>query len=134
MPTPAETARRELLSRLARMPMFAGLDGASLSDLADAMQWLALPGGATLFDQGEDSDALYVLLHGRLAAVHIGGDGQSRALGAIAPGECAGEIGLITGQPRFSASARRSRFASGAPVALRSPSGRVTGVCERALA
>lgn len=100
MPTPAETARRELLSRLARMPMFAGLDGASLSDLADAMQWLALPGGATLFDQGEDSDALYVLLHGRLAAMHFGGEGQSRALGGIAPGECAGEIGLITGQPR----------------------------------
>jgi len=96
----AESARRELLSRLARLPLFAGLDGASLSDLADAMQWLALPGGSTLFEQGETSDSLYVLLFGRLAAVRTGADGQLRTLGSVAPGECVGEIGLITGDVR----------------------------------
>ena len=37
--------RRELLIRLAKLPLFAGLDATSLSDLADAMNWLALPGG-----------------------------------------------------------------------------------------
>ena len=100
MRTPDQSARRELLTRLATLPLFAGLDASSLADLADAMLWLALPGGATLFEQGEDSDALYVLLHGRLAAVRTGSDGHPRSVGAIAPGECAGEIGLITRQPR----------------------------------
>lgn len=100
MLTAAQSARRELLIRLSRMPLFTGLDAQTLGDLADAMQWLALPGGASLFEQGEESDALYVVLHGRLAAVRTGEDGQTRALGGIAPGECAGENGLITRQPR----------------------------------
>jgi NTE family protein len=92
--------RRELLIRLAKLPMFAGLDASSLSDLADAMNWLALPGGTTLFEQGEVSDSLYVLLYGRLAAIRTGDDGVARALGCVAPGECVGEIGLITQSPR----------------------------------
>ena len=96
----AELARRELLIQLATMPLFAGLDAGSLSDLADAMNWLALPGGAPLFEQGEESDALYVLLYGRLAAVRISLDGSKRTLGCVAPGECVGEIGLITGDVR----------------------------------
>jgi NTE family protein len=92
--------RRELLTRLAKLPLFAGLDAGSLSDLADAMNWLALPGGVTLFEQGEGSDALYVLLYGRLAAVRTSEDGVKRSLGCVAPGECVGEIGLITQSPR----------------------------------
>ncbi len=96
----AELARRELLIQLATMPLFAGLDASSLSDLADAMNWLALPGGATLFEQGEESDSLYVLLYGRLAAVRVSLDGSKRTLGCVAPGECVGEIGLITGDVR----------------------------------
>lgn len=95
-----DSTRRELLTQLATLPLFAGLDAGGLSDLADAMQWLALPGGAGLFEQGEESDSLYVLLYGRLAAVRTSSDGQARPLGCVAPGECVGEVGLITRQPR----------------------------------
>jgi CRP-like cAMP-binding protein len=56
------SARRDLLTRLAASPLFAGLDTASLTELANAMQWVRLPGGEVLFDQNEDSDALYLLL------------------------------------------------------------------------
>ena len=92
--------RREVLTRLARQPLFAGLDAKSLMDLADAMQWLALPGGARLFEQGDESDALYVLLLGRLAATRTREDGSIRWLGCIAPGESVGEAGLIAREPR----------------------------------
>jgi NTE family protein len=95
-----DLARRELLLRLAALPMFAGLDAPSLSDLADTMEWIALPGGAELFAQGEVSDALYVLLHGRLAASRRDEEGRVRPLGAVTPGECVGETGLIAGEPR----------------------------------
>jgi NTE family protein len=95
-----DPARRELLLRLAALPLFAGMDAHTLSDLADTMEWLALPGGAELFAQDEASDALYVLIHGRLAASRRDDDGRVRALGAIAPGECVGETGLIAGEPR----------------------------------
>ena len=100
MQSESESARRALLSRLAALPLFAGLDAGSLADLADAMQWLLLPGGETLMTQGEPSDALYLLLYGRLAAIRRGEDGSDRNLGTVAPGECVGEVGLMTNQPR----------------------------------
>ena len=95
-----DPARRELLLRLAALPLFAGLDANTLSDLADAMEWLALPGGALLFAQGDVSDALYVLIHGRLVASRTDDEGRVRVLGAATPGESVGETGLISGEPR----------------------------------
>ena len=94
------SARRDLLTRLAASPLFAGLDTASLTELANAMQWVRLPGGEVLFEQNEESDALYLLLYGRLAASRILDDGQVRPMGTIGPGECVGEIGLIGQVPR----------------------------------
>jgi NTE family protein len=95
-----DPARRELLLRLAALPLFAGLDAQTLGDLADTMEWLVLPGGAELFAQGDVSDALYVVVHGRLAASRRDDEGRVRPLGAVAPGECVGETGLIAGEPR----------------------------------
>lgn len=92
--------RHELLQRLAALPLFAGMDAATLSDLADHMEWLAVPGGETLFAQGEDSDALYLLIHGRLAASRRDDEGNLRFLGGVGPGESVGETGLITGEVR----------------------------------
>ncbi|MGH8028510.1 MAG: patatin-like phospholipase family protein, partial [Arenimonas sp.] len=94
------SARRDLLTRLAASPVFAGLDSATLTALANAMQWVRLPGGENLFEQGEESDALYLLLYGRLAANRINDEGQLRPVGTIGPGECVGEIGLIGQVPR----------------------------------
>lgn len=95
-----DPARRELLLRLVALPLFSGLDAHTLSDLADTMEWLVLPGGAELFGQDEPSDALYVLVHGRLTAQRRDEEGKVRALGAVMPGECVGETGLIAGEPR----------------------------------
>ncbi len=95
-----ELARRELLLRLAALPLFAGMDAHSLGDLADRMEWLALPGGAVLFAQNDASDALYILIYGRLAASKTDDEGRVRALGAVTPGECVGETGLIAAVPR----------------------------------
>ena len=95
-----DAARRDLLLRLAALPLFVGMDAHTLGDLADGMQWLALPGGAVLFAQDDVSDALYILVHGRLAASKVNEEGRVRPLGAVAPGECVGETGLIAGVPR----------------------------------
>ena len=94
------SARRDLLTRLASSPLFKGLDASSLSELASAMQWMRLPGGERLFEQGEESDALYLLLYGRLAAVRVRDDGSTIPVGTVGPGECVGEIGLIGSIPR----------------------------------
>lgn len=51
----AETplARRDLAEDLARVPLFAALDPATLRAVAAGMDWFSLPGGATLFEAGE---------------------------------------------------------------------------------
>jgi predicted acylesterase/phospholipase RssA len=61
-------------------------------------------GGHWLFRQGEHADALYFLVRGRLQ-VWIEPDAgkedqESRLVGEITPGECVGEIGLLTGGVR----------------------------------
>src|SRR5690606_10097790 len=61
-----DPAQRTLAQRLTTLPLFVGLEHAALEALVAELEWLALPGGTLLFDQGEAPDALYVLLYGRL--------------------------------------------------------------------
>jgi NTE family protein len=100
MSSRAETIRRRVLAALAEQPLFAGMSGAALSALGDQIEWFALGGGRLLFDQGEDSDGMYLLVHGRLSASRRQRDGNIRALGTIAAGETVGETGLLAGEPR----------------------------------
>ena len=94
----AQAERRGLLSTLAEWPLFAGMDASALSALADELQSVCVPGGGMLFEQGDDADSLYLLLHGRMAAIRRDDDGRRRMLGTVTPGECVGETGLIAGE------------------------------------
>ena len=58
--------------------------------------------GDVLFDAGEPSDALVVVLSGRIE-IFDRSDGGETAIRTTGPGEFAGELGLLTGQTRFSA-------------------------------
>ncbi|MBK7251039.1 MAG: patatin-like phospholipase family protein [Gammaproteobacteria bacterium] len=98
----AETplARRDLAEDLARVPLFAALDPATLRAVAAGMDWFSLPGGATLFEAGESPDSLYVVLSGCLVASVIAPDGFRRLVGRIGAGETVGELALISGSVR----------------------------------
>lgn len=85
---------------LRSLPLFMHLDEDSLEELADELEWFALPGGAKLFDQGEASDSLYVLKSGSLGAFKPDGTGADQLDGIVAAGETVGELGLIVDQPR----------------------------------
>jgi NTE family protein len=82
------------------LPLFRDLDPALLDALTEAIEWLALPGGTTLFDDGDLPDALYFVVNGTLGAYQTTPDGHRRLVGRIASGETVGEMGLITGNPR----------------------------------
>lgn len=89
-----------VLTRLARLPLFASLGYELRTALINQMQWLAMPAGTVLYEQGDAPDALYVLLHGRLALSRRDGRGRECASGWIVPGETVGEFALIADQPR----------------------------------
>ena len=70
--------------------------------LLEQLETQVLRGGEWLFRQGDEGDALYFLVRGRLQAWVEPEDTseQPRLLGEIVPGESVGEVGLISGEPR----------------------------------
>jgi NTE family protein len=97
---PEETVlmRSDLRIVLGALPLFNGLDEEILKDIALEVDWLSLPGGATLFETGEDSDALYIVLSGCLAV--FAAPERKQGLGRVLAGDTVGEMGLISGRPR----------------------------------
>ena len=65
----------------------------------DGVESFALPGGASLLEEGETSDSLYMLRTGRLAAIRRRREGAPQLLNFISPGEGVGEISLLGGVP-----------------------------------
>jgi len=61
--------------------------------------WFSLPGGRTLFRQGDTPDQLYFLRTGRLGAFRKEPGQETQFLGVIRPGEPAGEMALIADVP-----------------------------------
>ncbi len=72
--------------------------------LLEELEILHLSGGEWLIRQGEEGDALYLLVQGRLRAVvkNPGATNEEEPvfLGEIVPGDSVGEISLLTGHPR----------------------------------
>lgn len=80
--------------------LFAGLDAGALADLKAELELRLLRGGETLMRQGEASDALYVVISGRLRVVREQEGGESSTVYELRRGQSVGELGLIVGEPR----------------------------------
>lgn len=61
--------------------------------------WFSLPGGAPLYEAGEEADQFYLLRTGRLGAFRHQEGHETQFLGVIRPGEPAGEMALVAGAP-----------------------------------
>ncbi|MGL6290448.1 MAG: patatin-like phospholipase family protein [Silanimonas sp.] len=79
--------------------VFGALEPGLVASLMPRLATLELVGGAVLMREGESSDALYLVLSGRLLATRHEA-GAEHALGEIGRGEPIGEMGVITGAPR----------------------------------
>ena len=86
---------------LAQTLLGHGLDAVALERLASLLQPLTLPAGARVFQRGDASDALYVVMDGQVAIVLPGQAGAAaQRLVSFAPGAVFGEVGLLRGQLR----------------------------------
>ncbi|WP_233523438.1 patatin-like phospholipase family protein [Dyella solisilvae] len=81
---------------LRRSDVFGHLEDEALAALASELQWFSLPGGRTLFHQGDPADALYLVVSGSLG-VFVG---PTEWVRLVAAGDSVGEVGLITGEGR----------------------------------
>ena len=80
--------------------LFGTLGEAILDELQSELEWLHLASGETLFRQGDPSDALYIVINGRLTITVEDADGRVSLVGEVSRGESVGETGLLTGVPR----------------------------------
>lgn len=80
--------------------LLGDLDDAVLQDLEEELTLQFLPSGETLMRQEDESNALYILISGRLRVVHDYDTPQEKTLYEMGRGQTVGEMGLITGSRR----------------------------------
>ena len=82
-----------------KLPAFQGLTPSTLASIADKMwaeQYLA---GVIVIRDGKPGDKLFLIRHGELEVLIGAGSGQQR-VATLKPGDCFGEMSLMTGAPR----------------------------------
>ncbi len=78
------------------LTLFHGLDAAQVASVAAGCRTTRLSRDEALFEQGDASRALFILLEGRVSIIV----GQGREpLGQVGAGDTVGEVSLITGEP-----------------------------------
>jgi CRP/FNR family transcriptional regulator len=82
--------------------MFDGLDDEGARALGCQMAEVKLPRGEHLFMEGDDGDAMYVVLDGKMKLTRAASDGRENLLSVIGPGEMFGELSLFDPRPRTS--------------------------------
>jgi CRP-like cAMP-binding protein len=83
---------------LAATPLFAGLPQEALEALVEHLQLISLDPDEVLFHEGDDGDALYVIVEGEVA---VSAEGPPRVeMARMGPGQFLGEVALMTDQPR----------------------------------
>lgn len=79
---------------------FAGLGAAALADLGSRGSERRYAAGNFLMHQGGPSDALYVLLEGRVRVTVVDADGGELLLDLLGPGDTVGELSVVDGGMR----------------------------------
>ena len=84
---------------LQEIPIFGGIDVASLAYLIDHAEHIQIGEGETLFKEGDLDNSVYVLEQGRVA-IYRTYQGRQYKLRELAEGDCLGEMALIDCKPR----------------------------------
>nr|POF04889.1 lysophospholipase nte1 [Quercus suber] len=65
-----------------------------------ALEWVQVNAGQTIYRQNDESDAIYIVLNGRLRAIQEGRDGKMKVIGEYGQGESVGELEVLTESTR----------------------------------
>ncbi len=79
--------------------LMGSTDQAIVQQVVDRVGWRRLEAGEVLFEQGEEADAAYFVVGGRVS-VHVVADNEERLVAELGRGEVVGELGLLDRTPR----------------------------------
>ena len=83
---------------LPKIPLFSSLDEASLRHLIETSRVVVTAPGEAVVRQGEEGDALYVIVRGD---VEITAEGAAQPIARLGEGAFFGELAVLTEQPRL---------------------------------
>lgn len=89
------------LTRLLQSETFRHLPPARIQELMVRMEPVVSVAGETIIRQGDTADYFYIVKSGRLTVTrHVAARGEDVLLGELGEGDCFGEEGLVSGEPR----------------------------------
>lgn len=65
-----------------------------------ALEWVQVSSGQVLYNQGDESDAIYIVLNGRLRAIKDGENNNMKVIGEYGQGDSVGELEVLTESTR----------------------------------
>ena len=89
-------AEGDKLQFLQKTELFADLPDTELKAICQIADEVAYPAGATLFEEGDEGDSLYLIVEGEVSIIKAG----TEVLVFDQKGYCLGEIALIDNKPR----------------------------------
>ena len=88
-------------------PLFASLDAIERRELLKHLRLRSARAGEMIFHEGDDADALYGVLEGRILCTVDSPDGKELTLNSFGPGTFFGEIAFLDGRGRTAAAVAR---------------------------
>lgn len=104
----SEVIRHWLQVHLVSVPLFYDLNGTELSQIGAGSQFVSVPRGERLIQEGGAPDCLYVIVRGSLEVFREGREQNAEVIDFLNEGSCVGEMAVLLDQPR-SASVRARR-------------------------
>jgi tetratricopeptide (TPR) repeat protein len=89
-------------SKVRALDVFSELSDDEFADVYPHFERVAFPAGSLLVEQESPSQAVFIVVSGRLHAVRLSseaGGGRSRLLAVLAAGDVAGQLPLVAGEP-----------------------------------
>lgn len=87
---------------LSRAGIFQGVDPVAVANLTKEMETVRFPRGATIFEEGDPGDRLYIIISGKIKLARHASDGRENLLSVMGPSDMFGELSIFDPGPRTS--------------------------------
>jgi CRP-like cAMP-binding protein len=91
---------KDIVSFLARVPLFRGLKESQLKRLAGRLVRREYTAGSEMVTQGKGGAGLFILVSGAAEAIHVRMDGSKATVNTFGPTDFFGELALLDDEPR----------------------------------
>ncbi len=89
------------------LALFGGLDAQTRERIGGCLRRKRLSKGDYLFLQGDAAEGFYLVFRGEIEIVISSAAGRDLVINQMRPGDCFGELALLTGQPRSTSALAR---------------------------